>query len=41
MVSKIGGWGYDIFNFINRFLNWILAKMNKEPYSLSKKLKTM
>lgn len=38
-LAKLGGWGYDILILINRFLNWILAKMNKEPYSLSKKIK--
>lgn len=38
-LAKLGGWGYDLLIVINRFLNWILAKMNKEPYSLSKKIK--
>lgn len=38
-LAKLGGWGYDILILINRFLNWILAKCNKEPYSLSKKIK--
>jgi UDP-2,3-diacylglucosamine pyrophosphatase LpxH len=38
-LAKLGGWGYDILILINRFLNWILAKFNKEPYSLSKKIK--
>jgi UDP-2,3-diacylglucosamine pyrophosphatase LpxH len=38
-LAKLGGWGYDFLILINRFLNWILNKMNKEPYSLSKKIK--
>ncbi len=38
-LAKLGGWGYDFLILINRFLNWILSKMNKEPYSLSKKIK--
>ena len=38
-LAKLGGWGYDLLILINRFLNWILLKMNREPYSLSKKIK--
>ncbi len=38
-LAKLGGWGYDMLILINRFLNWTLAKCNKEPYSLSKKIK--
>ena len=38
-LAKLGGWGYDMLILINRFLNWVLAKMKKEPYSLSKKIK--
>jgi UDP-2,3-diacylglucosamine pyrophosphatase LpxH len=38
-LAKLGGWGYDFLILTNRFLNWILARMNKEPYSLSKKIK--
>lgn len=38
-LAKLGGWGYDILILINRFINWILARLNKEPYSLSKKIK--
>ena len=38
-LAKIGGWGYDSLILINRFLNWMLAKFKKEPYSLSKKIK--
>lgn len=38
-LAKLGGWGYDILILFNRFLNWVLKQMNKEPYSLSKKIK--
>lgn len=38
-LAKLGGWGYDMLILINRFLNWILVKLNREPYSLSKKIK--
>ena len=38
-LAKLGGWGYDMLILINRFINWILSKMNEEPYSLSKKIK--
>jgi len=38
-LAKLGGWGYDFLILTNRFLNWILSRMNKEPYSLSKKIK--
>ena len=38
-LAKLGGWGYDFLILINRFLNWVLAQFNKEPYSLSKKIK--
>ena len=38
-LAKLGGWGYDLLILINRFLNWVLLKCNKAPYSLSKKIK--
>ncbi len=38
-LAKLGGWGYDLLILINRFINWVLARLNKEPYSLSKKIK--
>lgn len=38
-LAKLGGWGYDYLILINRFLNWVLGRFNKEPYSLSKKIK--
>ena len=38
-LAKLGGWSYDLLILINRFLNWHLAQLGKEPYSLSKKIK--
>ena len=38
-LAKLGGYGYDILILMNRYLNWLLLKVNKEPYSLSKKIK--
>ncbi|MBO0329818.1 UDP-2,3-diacylglucosamine diphosphatase [[Muricauda] lutisoli] len=38
-LAKLGGYGYDILILINSFLNWCLAKMGREKYSLSKKIK--
>ena len=38
-LAKLGGWGYDLLILINRFLNWVLSKFNKPPYSLSKRIK--
>ncbi|HRE78766.1 MAG TPA: UDP-2,3-diacylglucosamine diphosphatase [Flavobacterium sp.] len=38
-IAKLGGWGYDLLIVANRFVNWILQKMGKEPYSFSKKIK--
>lgn len=39
-LAKLGGWGYDMLILINRFINFILVKIGKEPYSLSKKIKS-
>ncbi|MXN93114.1 UDP-2,3-diacylglucosamine diphosphatase [Flavobacterium sp. Sd200] len=39
-IAKLGGLGYDYLILLNRFINFILAKMGKEPYSLSKKIKS-
>jgi UDP-2,3-diacylglucosamine pyrophosphatase LpxH len=39
-LAKLGGWGYDLLILINRFINFILVKLGKEPYSLSKKIKS-
>ena len=38
-IAKLGGLGYDYLILLNRMINWILVKMGKEPYSLSKKIK--
>ncbi|SHI48143.1 UDP-2,3-diacylglucosamine pyrophosphatase LpxH [Mesonia phycicola] len=38
-LAKLGGWGYDFLILFNRFINWCLTKMNREKYSLSKKIK--
>ncbi|WP_428224156.1 UDP-2,3-diacylglucosamine diphosphatase [Flavobacterium sp.] len=38
-LAKLGGWGYDLLILINRLINFVLVKMGKEPYSLSKKIK--
>jgi len=39
-IAKLGGIGYDYLILLNRFINFVLAKMGKEPYSLSKKIKS-
>ena len=39
-IAKLGGIGYDYLILLNRFINWILVKMGREPYSLSKKIKS-
>ncbi|AWI26434.1 UDP-2,3-diacylglucosamine diphosphatase [Flavobacterium pallidum] len=38
-IAKLGGIGYDYLILINRFVNWCLKRMGKEPYSFSKKIK--
>ena len=38
-IAKLGGFGYDYLIVINRFVNWCLHKIGKEPYSFSKKIK--
>lgn len=38
-LAKLGGWGYDILILLNKVVNWILLKMGKEKYSLSKRIK--
>lgn len=39
-IAKLGGIGYDYLILINRFANWCLHKMGREPYSFSKKIKS-
>lgn len=38
-LAKLGGYGYDFLILINSFINWCLAKLGREKYSLSKKIK--
>lgn len=38
-IAKLGGLGYDYLILLNRLVNWILARMGREPYSFSKKIK--
>jgi UDP-2,3-diacylglucosamine pyrophosphatase LpxH len=38
-IAKMGGLGYDYLIMANRFVNWCLKKIGKEPYSFSKKIK--
>lgn len=39
-IAKLGGIGYDYLILLNRLVNWGLVKIGKEPYSLSKKIKS-
>ncbi len=39
-IAKLGGIGYDYLILLNRLVNWALVKMGREPYSLSKKIKS-
>ena len=38
-IAKLGGLGYDYLILSNRFVNWCLSKIGREPYSFSKKIK--
>jgi len=38
-IAKMGGFGYDYLILLNRFVNWCLSKIGKEPFSFSKKIK--
>jgi UDP-2,3-diacylglucosamine pyrophosphatase LpxH len=38
-IAKLGGYGYDYLILMNRFINWVLKRLGKEPYSFSKKIK--
>ena len=38
-IAKLGGFGYDYLILINRFVNWCLKKIGKDPYSFSKMIK--
>ncbi|XLS30983.1 UDP-2,3-diacylglucosamine diphosphatase [Flavobacteriaceae bacterium M23B6Z8] len=39
-IAKLGGWGYDLLILFNRCTNWILQRLGREKYSLSKKIKS-
>ena len=39
-VAKLGRYGYDLLVLLNRTINWILIKLGREKYSLSKKIKS-
>ncbi|GGH08530.1 UDP-2,3-diacylglucosamine diphosphatase [Sphingobacterium alkalisoli] len=38
-LAKLGGWGYDRLIGLNNLINWVLVRMGKEKYSLSKRIK--
>lgn len=38
-IAKLGGWGYDLLILLNRGMNFVLEKMGREKFSLSKKIK--
>jgi UDP-2,3-diacylglucosamine pyrophosphatase LpxH len=38
-LTKIGGKSYDFIIYLNRKINLLLKKINKKPFSLSKKIK--
>lgn len=38
-IAKLGGMGYDYLIRLNNLSNWVLAKMGREKYSFSKKIK--
>lgn len=38
-LAKLGGWGYDRLIQLNTVVNWVLARMGREKYSLSKRIK--
>jgi len=38
-LAKLGGYGYDLLIVLNRCINWCLLKLNREKFSLSKRIK--
>ncbi len=38
-LAKLGGWGYDMLILLNQLINWLLVKLGREKFSLSKKIK--
>lgn len=39
-LARLGGYGYSFLILFNRFVNWILVKLGRERYSLSKAIKS-
>ncbi|MBT8223119.1 MAG: UDP-2,3-diacylglucosamine diphosphatase, partial [Eudoraea sp.] len=39
VLAKLGGYGYAILILMNRIVNWCLAKLGKEKYSIAKRIK--
>lgn len=38
-LAKLGGYGYHLLILFNRLINWVLERMGKNKYSLSKRIK--
>ena len=38
-LAKLGGYGYSMLLYLNRFINWCLNKMGREKFSLAKRIK--
>ena len=38
-LAKLGGYGYNLLLFLNKFVNWFLQKIGREKFSLAKKIK--
>lgn len=38
-LAKLGGYGYDLLILFNRLINWVLERMGKNKYSMSKRIK--
>jgi UDP-2,3-diacylglucosamine pyrophosphatase LpxH len=36
-IAKLGGLGYDYLILLNRFVNWCLFKIGKEPFRFLRK----
>ena len=39
-IAKLGGLGYDLLIYVNKIINSFLERLGREPYSLSKKIKS-
>lgn len=38
-LAKLGSYGYNLLILLNRSVNWVLAQLGREKYSLSKRIK--